>query len=430
MFDAVKQLKQSRAKRAELLTQSERLLATAVHESRSLTDDEKRQDDGLHAAAMSLDEDITRLERLMAADRRITLPDDEAPVAQAGGDLKCGFRDIADFARAVHKAVGPSRAMDARLAAMFAAPSNYMSEGGSAGEAYLVPPDFRQEIWSLVFAGTGDVLDLVAPEPTLSNSVAIGTDETTPWGSTGVQAAWRSEVSAMSATKAVTKEVQVKLHELYALVQAGDELLEDAPRLANRLTVKAAEAIRYKAADAIVNGDGVGKPLGWTVAGCAVSQAKETNQTATTINAANVAKMYGRLIPSGSTRIGWLIAPDAYNQLPQMTIGNYPVFVPPVGGFKEAPDGFLFGRPVRKSMHCATLGTVNDIQLFDAAGYYAATKSSGIKFDSSIHLFFDYNLTAFRWVFRLGGQPFLSAAVSPARGSSTMSHFVTLATRS
>ena len=35
-------------------------------------------------------------------------------------------------------------------------------------------------------------------------------------------------------------------------------------------------------------------------------------------------------------------------------------------------------------------------------------------------------LRAFRWIFRVGGQPVLSAPVSPAKGSATKSHFVVL----
>ena len=89
----------------------------------------------------------------------------------------------------------------------------------------------------------------------------------------------------------------------------------------------------------------------------------------------------------------------------------------------------LLGRPIRFSEHCKTLGTVGDIQLVDPKGYYALTKAGGIKFASSIHLYFDYGLQAFRWTIRLGGQPHLAAPVSPANGSTTKSHFVALATR-
>ena len=46
-----------------------------------------------------------------------------------------------------------------------------------------------------------------------------------------------------------------------------------------------------------------------------------------------------------------------------------------------------------------------------------------------MHLYFDYGAQAFRWTFRLGGQPHMSAPVTPARSAATKSHFVALAAR-
>ena len=91
--------------------------------------------------------------------------------------------------------------------------------------------------------------------------------------------------------------------------------------------------------------------------------------------------------------------------------------------------GRLLGLPVYISEHCQVLGTEGDIQLIQPAGYYAATKSTGLKFAASMHLYFNYDVEAFRWTFRLAGQPLLSAAVSQAKGSGTLSHFVVLAVR-
>jgi len=48
---------------------------------------------------------------------------------------------------------------------------------------------------------------------------------------------------------------------------------------------------------------------------------------------------------------------------------------------------------------------------------------------TSIHLFFDANTTAFRWVLRFGGQPLLSAPLTPRSGSNTLSSIVTTAAR-
>jgi hypothetical protein len=46
---------------------------------------------------------------------------------------------------------------------------------------------------------------------------------------------------------------------------------------------------------------------------------------------------------------------------------------------------------------------------------------------SGVHLFFDQNLTAFRWILRAGGQPYLSKPVGPAKETNSKSHFVALA---
>ena len=113
-----------------------------------------------------------------------------------------------------------------------------------------------------------------------------------------------------------------------------------------------------------------------------------------------------------------------------MTIGDQPIWTPPVAGLQQAPGGFLLGLPIKWSEHAETLGTKGDLQLVAPKGYYGISRAAGIQFASSIHLFFDYGMQAFRWTFRIGGQPYLSAPVAPAKGSNTKSHFVVLETRS
>jgi len=107
-------------------------------------------------------------------------------------------------------------------------------------------------------------------------------------------------------------------------------------------------------------------------------------------------------------------------------LGQQPIWTPPATGFQNAPGGFLFGRPVRFSEHCKTLGDKGDIQLLDLKGYYGVRKEGGTRYATSLHLYFDYGLQAFRWILRFGGQPHLSAPVAPANGANTKSHFVSL----
>ncbi|HVL73326.1 MAG TPA: phage major capsid protein [Beijerinckiaceae bacterium] len=338
-----------------------------------------------------------------------------------------GFRSLAEFAVSVRNAT-VNHQVDPRL--LGAAPANTMLNQGAAGEGFLVPAEFRQQIWEMVFSA-GDLLSLVDQEPTNSNAVEFVKDETTPWGGSGVVAAWRAEGTQMIASRAATKGAMLQLNELYAFVVSTDELLADGPRLADRLTRKASEAIRWKASDAIMWGDGVGKPLGFMQSAAKLAVGKKTGQAAGTIVTQNVSRILSRLLSQNLGGAVWLANSDILPELVELQIGTQPMWTPPNAGLQNAPGGFLLGRPILFTEHAKSLGTEGDLTLVDPKGYYAATKAGGgIDFASSIHLYFDYGLTAFRWTFRMGGQPYLSGPVSPANGSATKSHFVTVETRS
>ncbi|MDN5849949.1 MAG: phage major capsid protein [Nitrococcus sp.] len=421
-------LNELRQRQHDLKADGRALLEAIRAENRDPSDAEEARLAEMERALEALGADIERAEKQLSRASLMALP---ARAPMTGGvpvAASAGFDSLAEFAIAVKDACHPGGlgAPDARLAAMYqAAPTNFHQEGGSA-DGYMVPAQFREEISTLVFSEP-DLLTLVSPEPTSSNQVELLADETTPWGSTGVQANWRAEGAQMSPSRLETEGRAVKLHELYAYVLATEELMQDAPRLNARLTTQAARAIRWKASEAIVNGTGVGQPLGYFVSGALVSVAKETSQAADTINATNVAKMYSRNLNPG--RALWLANSDTLPQLMTMTISNQPIWTPPNAGFAQAPGGMLLGRPIILSEHADTVGDKGDIHFIDPMGYYAATKRGGIAFASSIHLYFDYGVQAFRWTFRFGGQPFLSAPVSGDKSANTKSHFVVLDAR-
>lgn len=344
-----------------------------------------------------------------------------------------GFHSAADFARAVHSACYPGSIAEPRLQALrragepMAAPTGYMQEGQSA-EGYLVPPAISSRVWELV-STLEDIFQLCSPEPTASNAVGLQANETTPWGATGVQAYWRAEAAQMTASKIVPGERQTRLHELYALVLATEELISDAPLLESRLTRDAAKAISWKASEAVVRGTGAGQPLGFEKAACLVTVAKESSQAADTILPKNLTKMFSRLLASPGDVVRWLANRDVVSEFVDLKIGNEPSWVGINGGLRDAPNGMLLGYPILFTEHAKTLGDLGDITLANFSGYHAVERRGGVKYDTSIHLYFDYAMTAFRWIFRLGGQPYLSGPVSPANGSNTRSHFVNLAER-
>lgn len=418
--------------RAVAKRQSDRLQA-AIDGNRDLTAEEEAEDAKDTAELARMTKQIQRAEALLASTSAIGLdPAGTPPAANitVPGTVKTqldngGFRNVADFASAVrlaNPAAGAEFKMDDRLAA----PTNVVTEGSDSVGSFLVPAEFRQAIVDLVFADETDpILTLIDPDPTASNRVVGLGDETTPWGTSGIQARWRVEGQKMDPSETSLTPRETKLNELYAFVLATEELLQDAPRTADLLTRKAAAAIRWKAADGFMWGDGVEKPLGFMASDALVSVAKEGGQGANTIAPKNVAKMYSRLINPGQGV--WLANSDIMPTLMDFTSPNGQLIWH--SDYTESPGGRLLGRPVYWTEHSKSVGGLGDLVFFNPKGYEAFKKQNGVTFADSIHLYFDYNIRAFRWIFRIGGQPVLSKPVAPANGSNTKSHFVALAER-
>lgn len=335
---------------------------------------------------------------------------------------RAGFTSLGDFARSVHRAMNPNIGIrDERLNQAAA----HQEQG--TGEAFMVPAAFANTIWDAV-EEQNSFLDQTTSEITSQNQVSLPSDESTPWGANGIQALWRNELDQLTESNLLTETADVKLNELFAFATSSEELLEDVPLLNSRLERGASRAISWKLGEGIFRGDGAGKLEGFLNSPALVSQAKESAQSADTIVQANISKMYTRMFPSSINRAKWLGNIDILPQLQVMTIGNYPVYLPP-SGLAAAPHGMLMGRPIEWTEHANTIGDVGDLVFADLTGYYTVRKATGVKFAQSMHLYFDYNKQAFRWVLRIGGQTLLSAPISPAYGGSTKSHFVALAER-
>jgi HK97 family phage major capsid protein len=107
------------------------------------------------------------------------------------------------------------------------------------------------------------------------------------------------------------------------------------------------------------------------------------------------------------------------------SVTTHPVYLP-AGGLSASPYSSLKGRPILTTEACNTLGDKGDIFLADLSKYMSAVKSGGVRTDVSMHLWFDQDMLAYRFILRVGGQPWWSSAISPRTGTNTRSCFVTL----
>lgn len=312
-----------------------------------------------------------------------------------------------------------------------------LSENVPADGGFLVQQDFIQELLKKTYE-TGILASRcrrigVGPN---SNSIALPyVDESSrATGSRygGVRAYWEAEGGTKTASQPKFGRIDMKVQKLIGLCYATDELLQDAFALEGFIGQAFAEEFGFLVDDAIVNGTGAGQPLGILNANCLVTVNKETGQAATTVVSENIDKMWSRMWSKSRGNAVWLVnqdlEPELQNMFRPVGTGGIPAYMP-AGGLSASPYASLKGRSVVPIEQCQTLGTSGDILLVDMSQYLIIDKSA-MQSATSIHVKFTTDETAFRFVYRVNGQPWWRTALTPYKGTNTLSPFVALQTRS
>lgn len=444
-------IEEIRARLVEIADSIHAIYETADAQRRSATAEEVQTIENMTSEFDALEAELKRREKADEISARVAKPQERVSEPRQPSGLqntvlrsreerdRWGFQNLGEYAKAV-LAWQQNKGQDPRLISN-AALSTYSSEGVGADGGFAVPPEFRTQIQSLVMAEES-IFGRCDTSPTTSNLVIVPTDEDTVWGTSGgVRVYRRGEAGTMTQSKAALKEITVRVEELYALVPVTDQLLEDAPMMSRQLSLKVGQKMNFAITNEIINGTGAGgQMLGILNAPCLVTVSKETSQPAATIFVENIDKMWTRMPAAVRGNAVWLANQDCEVALENMSrkvknvagtenVGGWPVYTPP-GGISDRPYGTIKGRPVIFTEACSTLGTVGDIVLAYLPGYFVPYKAGGMREAMSMHLWFDQGVTAMRWTFRLGGQPWLSAPLARRSGSNTFSHFVALETRS
>lgn len=433
-----KQLRALLEKKQATLAAAQAITTKAGDENRELTAEELKDVNDKLSAVASLDAQISTQRaldeavRTMPAAGALDLPGSSIILnTQDRAAATHGFNGFGDFLFAVRNAGMQGGRMDERLAYGAGAPSTYGNENIGLDGGFAVPMEYASEIVAHALA-EDSFLAMCDDNPISGNSMTFPSDETTPWGTDGVRAYWEGEADTAVGTKPKIKPNTMRLSKLMGLVPLTDELVEDAATLPNYVYGKLSESIRWKTNDAIANGTGAGQPLGFGTSGNAalVTITKEAGQAANTFVAANAAKMFARMPAAYLRDAVWMVNPEILPQLITMSISNQPVWTPPNAGMKDAPGGLLLGKPIIQTQACQALSAKGDVYFVNLKQYRTITKrGAGIQLAQSMHLYFDAGLTAFRATFRIDGQPKFKQAISPAKGSASLSPYVTLEAR-
>jgi HK97 family phage major capsid protein len=350
-------------------------------------------------------------------------------------DPKGGFDSFAEFAQAVHRrTIGSSHPLAKKLDKYQGQVKTVMQEGEDAQGGFLVPTEFRTELLQTsledsVFANRATFI------PMQTNHIEIpavfDTDHRDdPKEFFGGIVVYRPEEGGSKTfSKPHFGLVELNLHEVAGICAVTNNLLEDSPiSIGAMLNKLFGQAITWVLDDDTIQGNGVGKPLGILHCDATVEVDKESEQSDDTIVAGNVLSMYARMPAQCLKNAIWLANQTTLPQLAQMTIGNYPVFVP-AGGLSQKPFDTLLGKPLFYTEKLPALGDAGDIMFVDPTQYLlGAKRGMSMQTASSIHLYFDMDQTCFRFVMRYDGTCWWKSCMYPKHGD-CLSPYVKLGAR-
>lgn len=383
-------------------------------------------------AAVSIREEITDAVKTSIADaiepvdKRIELIE----VKDKEQDPTSGFKHFGEFAMAVKEASVPGGTLDERLKAA-GDPTTTVAAPSALG--VLIPTAFVPNLFKIPVTDEGlknRCTSIPIPNKSVEYPYLDGFDQSGGLVHGGI--AWynTAELAQMTATNPEAGMLKLALNKLTGMHYSSDELLQfSGISIEPLINAGFRDGLNFKINDSIINGTGAGQGLGIMNSPCVLEVSAETGQESTTIIAENVMNMYARQYNKANSV--WIMIHDAAPQLDKMTLavgtGGSAVFMP-MGGLSNAPFDTLRGRPIIYSDHCQALGTPGDIILADLSVMHYGEATSGIQASTSIHLKFDYNQTAFKFIYYYDHQSWMKAKFTPLRGS-TRSPFVTLASR-
>lgn len=354
--------------------------------------------------------------------------------AAIGATVEGLFDASGDFFRAIWRG-NPEKDSDdvkAKLEKLRNYSSDIPSDGG-----YLIPETLRSQLLQVALE-----LAVVRPRATVVPMESLrvpfpAIDETSREDSVfgGIVGYWTEEGAQLTESEAKFGRVVLDAKKLTAYTEIPSELLTDSIiSLAQFVDTQMPKAIANFEDRAFLNGDGVGKPLGFMNGTAAITV---TRQNANEISFTDVLNMFARMLPDSMMNGVWLASPATIPQLASMRIvqqnvggtENVGVASPAVwlnnGQVIDGPPMSLLGRPVIFTTKVPNLGTTGDLTFVDLS-YYLLGDRQAMQARQSEHNKFEFDKVSFRVIERVDGRPWIQSAITPENGGDTLSPIVKL----
>ncbi|GAA2673813.1 hypothetical protein GCM10010400_39920 [Streptomyces aculeolatus] len=373
---------------------------------------------------------------------RLNLSPEGTPAARSkhynakapGAALDKKFASWSDFMSATWAGAKGEAALSGQ--AEIARIQNAFGSSIPADGGFLIPEYLRSELLRVALetsvvrsrARVVPMETLTVPYPMLDST----SNASSVYG--GVTAFWTEEGAELAESSPTFGRIMLMAKKLTLYSELPNELFSDSViSLEQFMSDSYPEALAWFEDVAFTDGNGAGQPMGYLNAPAAVAVAKESGQTAGTIVWENIVKAYSRMLPSSIGRAVWVAHIDTFPELATMALsvgtGGSAVWMG-TGAHDGvgAPPMTILGRPVIFTEKVSSVGTAGDINFVDF-GYYLVGDRQAMQMDTSIHYKFGNDKTAVRLIERVDGQPWIKSAITPRKGSNTLSPFVKVATR-
>lgn len=347
------------------------------------------------------------------------------------GDLLCSIRNIRQFGKPDSRLIFmDSKGLPTKPFVNVQGKATLVEGTDSAG-GFLVPEEFRAQIFqdgleSAVVRSNNPMVVPMSSDTLKYPRVNDTTHASTVYG--GIVGYWQGEGSTVQESEPSFGELQLVAKKLTGYTKVSDELLQDsAISLEPFLRRQFSEAWAHFEDIAFLRGTGSGQPLGILNAGALVSVTRADTDD---IVLADITGMWSRVQPSVRGRGIWVANHEC---LPKLLFLNSANTVTNAYG---APTMFIpnildpikmqiFGRPLVLSEKMSALGDAGDIAFIDLGNYMIGDRQ-GLTIDMSGHVYWTTGYVAFKFTERVDGQPIPASALTPYKGSATLSPFVSL----
>jgi HK97 family phage major capsid protein len=358
------------------------------------------------------------------------------------------FANLGQWLRAIRAATFGNTRPDERLVLEQRSAAAGASEAVPSDGGYAVPVQFASEIMERAYLN-GQILQRctqVRIDGTNSFAYPVFDESSRATGSRfgGLQVYWEQEAQNLTPAVLQTAPHSMKpsfslntltTKKLTGLLYVSDELSIDSNAFDTWASMAFGSEIRFVLEQAIISGTGAGQPLGILSSPALVTVAKQSGQTAGTVETANIQAMLGAFWSASyvSGNAMWLYSQSIQGQLAQLTTDVQ-------SGGSEArlwnwrttdsgPDR-LCGLPAYPSEYCLPAGSTGDLLLIDPSRYLVLIKDQiG---SVSLHVRFLTSESTFKFILRCDGAPIDKVPVSPLNAGSppvATSPFVVLGPR-